>query len=182
MITLAVAAVLAAVAIPNMRDFIRNNRLTAAGNDMLRSLQVARSEAIKRQQVVAACASGDPMADDPGCSGGAFTGWIVFQDTNNNWERDSGEDVLDRQSVAQGVRVVNNNSGVVSYSPSGFSNSTPGKTPTSRIVICDERGIVQTGTNSLGRAVLIEPAGRARVTKEYATVDLALNTIGGSCP
>ena len=36
MITLAVAGTLAAIAVPNMRDFMRNNRLTSAANDMLR--------------------------------------------------------------------------------------------------------------------------------------------------
>ncbi len=62
MITLAVAGVLAAIAVPNMRDFMRNNRLSSSANDMLRSVQVARSEAVKRQQIVAACASADPNA------------------------------------------------------------------------------------------------------------------------
>src|SRR5687767_3310746 len=78
MFTVAVAAVLASIAVPNMRDFIRNGRLTSAANDLLRSTQVARSEAIKRQTIVALCASADPSAANPTCSNGAFTGWIVF--------------------------------------------------------------------------------------------------------
>ena len=49
MITLAVAGTLAAIAVPNMRDFMRNNRLSSSANDLLRSVQVARSEAVKRQ-------------------------------------------------------------------------------------------------------------------------------------
>ena len=65
MITVAVAGTLAAIAVPNMRDFMRNNRLSSAANDMLRSVQVARSEAVKRQQIVATCASADPNADQP---------------------------------------------------------------------------------------------------------------------
>ena len=80
MITLAVAGTLAAIAVPNMRDFMRNNRLSSSANDMLRSVQVARSEAVKRQAIVAVCASSDPDAADPTCSGGALNGWIVFQD------------------------------------------------------------------------------------------------------
>lgn len=182
MITLAVAGVLAAIAVPNMRDFLRNNRLTAASNDLLRSMQMARSEAIKRQQIVAVCASSNPDAGEPTCSDVAFTGWIVFQDTNNNWQREVGEEVLEHPSVPDRVTVVNNNEGMVSYAASGFANSTPGKSPTSRIVLCDERGNVQAGANSAARALFIEPTGRTRVARDYADVGAALSTIGETCP
>jgi type IV fimbrial biogenesis protein FimT len=182
MITLAVAGVLAAIAVPNMRDFLRNNRLSSATNDLLRSVQVARSEAIKRQQIVTACASSDPDAADPTCSGGALSGWIVFQDANNNWDRDAGELIIDRQSVPTSVTVRNNNTGKVSYTATGFANSTPGQTPTSRVVICDTRGNSAIGANSVARGLIIEPTGRARTTRDYAEISSALSVIGGTCP
>ena len=182
MITLALAAVMTAIAIPNMRDFVRNNRLTGATNDLLRSVQLARSEAIKRHSVVAACASADPFDAGAGCSNGAFTGWIVFEDTNNNWDRDAGEPILDRKNVAMGVEVVSNNNGLVSYAPSGFAHSTPGQTPTNRVVICDDRGNQNLGGASTARALIIEQAGRARSTRDYTDVSAALVTIGDSCP
>lgn len=182
MLTIAVAAVLAAVAIPNMRDFVRNNRLASASNDLLRSVQISRSEAIKRQTFVATCASANPLADAATCSGGAFDGWIVFEDTNNNWTRDVGEAVLDRKQVPSGVVAVNNNDGVVSFAATGFSNKTPGKTATNRVVFCDERGNVQVGASSAARALVIESAGRARVTRHYTEVSSALSDIGATCP
>ena len=185
MITLAVAGTLAAIAVPNMRDFMRNNRLTAATNDMLRSVQVARSEAVKRQRVVTVCASSNPDAEAAVCSEGSMSGWIVFQDTNNNWDRDPGdatEVVLDRKTAADGVTVVNNSTGKVSYNGTGFANSTPGQTPMSLAVICDERGVAATGNNSLARALLITPTGRARTTKDKTEVADTLDDIGGSCP
>jgi type IV fimbrial biogenesis protein FimT len=181
MLTIAVAAVLAAIAVPNMRDFIRNNRLTAASNDLLRSLQLARSEAIKRQQFVAVCSSSNPDAEAATCSGGALTGWMVFVDANNNWQRDSGEEILDRASVAEGVSVSNDATGKVSFAPSGFANVTAGQTAASRVAICDARGNTQIGTNSVARALIIEATGRARVTKDYDEVDSAI-TIAGECP
>jgi type IV fimbrial biogenesis protein FimT len=182
MITIAVAAVLAAIAVPNMRDFLRNGRLTSAANEMLRAMQIARSEAIKRQLPVAVCASANPSATDPTCSNGSFTGWIVFEDSNNDWQWGAGEEVLARQNVDDGVAVVNNNLGMVSYANTGFANSTPGKTATTRIVICDSRGNSQIGANSVARAVIIEPAGRSRISREYADVTAALTLIGDSCP
>lgn len=182
MVTVAVAGTLAAIAVPNMRDFMRNNRLSSAANDMLRGVQVARSEAVKRQQIVATCASANPDATNPTCSGGAFTGWIVFHDANNNWNRDNGEDILTRQRVANGVTVVNDSTGKVSYNATGFANSTPGQTPMSRVVICDVRGLQAVGTNSVARALYIEPTGRARTTRVQQDVSDALDDIGGSCP
>jgi type IV fimbrial biogenesis protein FimT len=185
MITLAVAGTLAAIAVPNMRDFMRNNRLTSAANDMLRSVQVARSEAVKRQLVVTACASSNPDAADATCSEGNLSGWIVFQDTNRDWERDPAnptEVIIDRKSVPDGVSVVNDSAGKVSYNATGFANSTAGQTPTTLVVICDARGIVAVGDNSVARALLITVTGRARATKNHAEVSDALDDIGGSCP
>ena len=182
MITLAVAGTLAAIAVPNMRDFMRNNRLSTAANDMLRSMQVARSEAVKRQQVVAVCATANPDATDPTCSGGAMTGWIVFQDTNVSWDRDAGEEVIDRKSIPGNVIVRSNNTGKVSYNTTGFATSTPGQTPMSRVVICDVRGNLTVGADSVARSMFIEPTGRARITRVPADITSALSATGGTCP
>lgn len=184
MITLAVAGTLAAIAVPNMRDFMRNNRLSSVANDMLRSVQVARSEAVKRQRVMTACASSNPDADAATCSEGALSGWIVFQDSNNNWDRDPGdatEVVIDRKSVPAGVTVRNDSTGKVSYNATGFANSTPGQTPMSRVVICDVRGNFAVGANSVARALFIENTGRARVTRDHTEVTNALGATG-ACP
>lgn len=48
MVTIAVAAILLAVAVPSFRHLIISNRLTTAANDVVTALTVARSEAIKR--------------------------------------------------------------------------------------------------------------------------------------
>jgi type IV fimbrial biogenesis protein FimT len=181
MITLAVAGTLAAIAVPNMRDFMRNNRLSSAANDMLRSVQVARSEAVKRQAVVAVCASNAPDAANPTCSDGALSGWIIFVDANTNWNRDGTEAVLERKSAPAGISISNNQTGKVSYSPTGFATSTAGQTPTSRVVICDSRGNRVVGANSVARALFIEATVRARITRDPTEITNALTATGGSC-
>lgn len=182
MTTVAVVGVLAAVAIPNMRDFIRNNRLTAAANDMLHSTQTARSEAIKRQLNVVVCASDAPLADPPECSYGAFHGWVVFQDTDGDWTFDAGEPVVERHElVDSSVTVLNDNDGIISYSPSGFANPAGAKTPSHNVVICDVRGNASVGNSSSARAVFIEDTGRSRVSKYVADVTKAIGKTG-SCP
>ena len=52
MVTVAVLAILLTVAIPNYQAFVLNTRMTAQANDFLASLQLARSEAIKRNASV----------------------------------------------------------------------------------------------------------------------------------
>lgn len=192
MLTIAVAGVLAAIAIPSMRDFNRNARLTSAVNDLLRSTQTARSEAITRQSNVVVCASDDPLAAEPACADeGNFTGWIVFQDTNSNWTFDGddedtpaedGEPIIQRyEPVPASVSVRADNDGIFSYSPNGFATPAGAITPSSRVVFCDERGDRAMGNDSTARALFVEPTGRARVTKDRIEVGAAIGATG-ACP
>jgi type IV fimbrial biogenesis protein FimT len=48
MVTVAVVAVLAAIALPNFRDFIRRNNVTTQTSNLFADLQLARSQAISR--------------------------------------------------------------------------------------------------------------------------------------
>lgn len=183
MVTLAVAGVLAAIAVPNFQSFFQNNRLTAASNDLLRSIQVSRSEAIKRQTNVVVCASDAPDAADPDCSNGDFEGWVVFEDQDSDWEHDSTEEIIERHPLLHdSLTVLTDNGGFVSFSRSGFANPSDGtNVPTRTIVIHDERGVQQTGSSATARAVLIEVTGRASVTKAYADVCDALSEFSESC-
>lgn len=183
---LGMVAILTAIAAPSMRDFIRNNRLTAAGNDLLHSLRFARTEAVKRQGNVVVCATDNPDAADAAltCSDGAFSGWFVFADTNTSWTHDAAEAVMEKHAaVDASVTVRNDNNGIVSYGASGFANPPGGgKVPTANVVICDERGDTAQGANSTARALFITNTGRARVSHTHADVGNALATMGVSCP
>src|SRR5260221_986384 len=189
MVTVSVAAILMAIAIPNMRNFLRNNRLTSGVNDLLHSIQVARTEAIKRQQgSVVVCGTTDPAAGTAAltCTYDTFRGWFVFQDTNGNWQRDAGEPVIETHTlIAASVTVKPDANGdIVSFGPSGFANPAGAKVPTATLIMCDARGVVAVGTGSTGRALFITATGRARATATYADVhDTALPLVtGGSCP
>ena len=189
MVTLAVAAILMAVAIPNLRDFLRNNRLTGGVNDLLHSIQVARTEAIKRQQgSVVVCGTTDPAAGTAAltCTYNTFRGWFVFQDLNSNWQRDAGEPVIETHTLIDASVTVkpDANGDIVSFGPSGFANPAGAKVPTATLIMCDARGVVAVGTGSTGRALFITATGRARATAAYADVhNTALPLVtGGSCP
>ena len=55
MVTIAVAAVLLAVAVPGFTNLILSNKLTTVTNEWVTAVNVARSEAIKRNGNVAIC-------------------------------------------------------------------------------------------------------------------------------
>lgn len=75
MVTITVAALLLAIGVPTFRDVALGSRLSATANDLLASVQLARSEAIKRNITVTVC----PSTDGAACDGGADwdQGWIV---------------------------------------------------------------------------------------------------------
>ena len=183
MIALAIVGVLLTVGVPTMRTFSQNNRLTAASNDLLRSLQVARSEAIKRQATVVVCASSNPTATSPTCSYGAFRGWIVAEDTDKNWQVDSGEAVIERHELIDpGVTVSTDKNGIESFNVFGFANPDGTKAGTRNVVFCDSRGKQVIGNTSVVRVVRIDQTGRARVTRVSNDVDDALTRTAGTCP
>jgi type IV fimbrial biogenesis protein FimT len=78
MVTVAVLAIIAAIAYPSFTSVINSNRLAGAANDLLGDLQYARSEAIRRSAHVAVCASTDATT----CAGAAgnWSSWIVLLD------------------------------------------------------------------------------------------------------
>lgn len=79
MVTLAVVAILLAVATPSFADLLRANRIAAANNALVTSLHVARAEALRRGRPVTVC----PSVDQRSCSGSLQwgSGWVVFEDT-----------------------------------------------------------------------------------------------------
>jgi len=81
MITVAILAILAAIAAPNFRDMIVRNRLASASNDLLLSLQTARSEAIRLNSTVTVCRSNNGTD----CTAGGWEqGWIVFHNRDSD--------------------------------------------------------------------------------------------------
>jgi type IV fimbrial biogenesis protein FimT len=78
LVAVAIAAVLFAIGVPMFRDVALGSRLSAAANNLLSSIQLARSEAIKRNVNVTLCASSDGAS----CAGagGWEQGWITIVD------------------------------------------------------------------------------------------------------
>ena len=185
MMALAVTAILAMLVVPNMRDYLRNSRLSSAGNDLLHSLAVARAEAVKRQTNAIVCSSASPSTAAPVCDGSPFRGWFVFADTNNNGVFDAADIIVERHGpVDPSVTVKQDGNGLQIFLPSGFARPAAGGfVPTRNIVYCDARGnVAATAGNSTARAVVVTATGRARVTRVIADITASLVSVGGGCP
>lgn len=77
MVTLAVAAIVIGVAVPSFNTQIRNSRATGLAEQLVTTINFARSEAVKRGARVSVCASNDGLQ----CAGSWNDGWIVFVDS-----------------------------------------------------------------------------------------------------
>jgi type IV fimbrial biogenesis protein FimT len=83
MVVVAISAILVTLAAPSMRQFVGKWQLSNALNAYNSSLQIARSEAVKRGRVTRICrsANGTICATDAPTNGWA-TGWLVYVDND----------------------------------------------------------------------------------------------------
>ena len=83
MIAIAILSILAFVAVPSLQSFSGTSTQRAAIDQLLSSIQFARSEAISKGQVVSLCKHGiQPLTCDEN-SGSWGNGWSVFRAGNN---------------------------------------------------------------------------------------------------
>lgn len=149
LVSVAILAILLSVAVPSFITFVQNSRLVGQTNDLVTSLNYARSEAIKRGVRVSVCS----RLNNTTCSGAAVfnwdTGWLVFVNPNGDAVVDVGETVLQvRQPLENGNTLRTAGIQRVTYQNSGFSNNAD------TFRLCDSRGIAS------GRAIVVSLQGR----------------------
>ena len=148
-LTLSLAALMVGIAVPSMTDFMANQRITAATNQMIAHLQYARTEAITRYQNVIAC----PSDDQFNCTGNRWdVGWIVFLDPDDNRQADQTQDILRVVSADERVQISSGGRFRVRFQPSGGAY---GSNLTLRV--CSPVKQLD------GRAVIVSNPGRVRV-------------------
>ena len=98
MITIAIVAILIAIAVPGMQDISRRSKQRNAIGDMSSMLARARSEAATRYKPITICAStGGSVCDNSTAWG---RGWLMFVDdgsgggTVNDKQRQTGEEII----------------------------------------------------------------------------------------
>ncbi|MEN1959065.1 GspH/FimT family pseudopilin [Luteimonas sp. MJ246] len=76
LVTIAIVAILVTIGFPSFQSSLRSNRIASANNELIASLSLARSEAVRSVRGGGVCASEDGLS----CSGTWDDGWIVWQD------------------------------------------------------------------------------------------------------
>lgn len=150
MLTLAIVAVLLAIAVPGFRLITQNSQQRNAIADINNMLARVRTEVAARHRGVTVCVSDDQAT----CSGNATweDGWIVFIDTDEDGTHDVGEaTVAIHQAFPEGItiRTLGVTSGLT-YDNDGL----PASAATFRY--CDERGLTSM------RAVIVGESGMVR--------------------
>ena len=109
MVTVGIGAIMLTLAAPSFQESIRNNRLTAQSNDLFTSLNLARSEAVKRRSIVSLCTSSDQAS----CTNSNWSaGWIVRDETSG--------DVIRAFPAMKGGTTVTSADNQVRYAQTGF--------------------------------------------------------------
>jgi type IV fimbrial biogenesis protein FimT len=155
LIVIAILGILLALATPGFQDTIESANTNTQVKVMLTTLNLARSEAIKRKQDVSVCAT----SDGADCDAGNWSeGWMVFVDNNGDANGASGSvdagdvvirvfDTLGAGSTA--TLTVN----MISYNSLGFSATGGVQT----FLICPA-----TNNAANARSIEIGPSGRGR--------------------
>ena len=162
MVVVSLIAILMMVATPSLRDAMLNARMTAMVNDTMGDLNIARSEAVKRNATVTLC----PSANGATCAGTNWTqGWIIFSEVSpaNGVRTVATEELIKRTSAIENknpnaLTVLSGTTPVasISYGPSGAVTNG------ALIVftMCDVRADADSVTNPTGRQVVINMTGR----------------------
>ncbi len=156
-VAMAVATILVAVAVPNMRTFIQNGRLNTHVNDLIGDLNLARSEAIKRRANVGIATS---TAGTCVTGGNWRNGRVIFLDTNPaDGTCNAGETILrfrEPLSSSANDTLTTTAPDPIIFGANGASNLPVGATSTFNF--CDDRGpgkAKQVNLNFMGRAAVM---------------------------
>lgn len=148
MVVLAIGAILMAMAVPAARDFIQSAQMTNATNELVRAINLARTESAKRGVPVylTAIATGD-AANEWG------NGWRVWLDSDGDAVFQAGEKELHlADPLGSGITLDSvNDRTQFKYFPSGRVDA--GDT----FNLCDQRS----GTTD--REIVVNAAGRSTV-------------------
>jgi len=157
---LALAAILLTIGVPTFQEMIRNNRAATHANEFMSTLNLARSEAVKRGRRVALCKS----SDNATCvtTGAWDQGWIVFVDANNDADA-AGDNIIRVHGALSGGNTLQGSTDVanyISYSPDGVVRLTSGASLAANTVLTF--GLCVSGQKS---TIEIGQTGRTRVNK-----------------
>ena len=166
MVAILVLSLLLGLGVPGFVTMFKNNRMVSMANELVADINLARSEAIKRNGQVGLCASSTGAACLTGASSKQWEGgWTVFYDGDKSGDlgtQDCSSAVLDcrlagNKGLDTGMTLRSSFADALIYKSSGSADQ-----PSGTFGLCDDRGAAS------GRTVLVSRSGRPRVTSPSA--------------
>lgn len=158
LVTLAVAGILLAIAIPGYAFLANTNKLAVVTNELVVALQLARSEAVKRGQRVTVCKSFNTSSTSCSSVGGWQQGWLVFVDSGIRGVVEPSDTVIHIYGGAPNAIITAINFNLfVSYLPNGRSEGSSWL-PNDTMLVCLAGNARKVIVNKTGR-VRLESAG-----------------------
>lgn len=90
LVTISIAVILMTVAVPGFQTLMTSNRLSSITTEFMGTINLARSEAIKRGLPAVICHSSNGST----CGGSWSDGWIIFVDADADGVKDAGETLV----------------------------------------------------------------------------------------
>ena len=179
MITIIIAAILVAIAVPGFQGFIKRNAVTSTANSLLADLQYARGEAVSRRAVTIVC----PGTTATGCATGKdwyVNGWFAYRETapGASASFSSTDDESMRSSKVSSANV--SVQAADSYTCSGSSGTRNGAicfdqagssldSGVVTLLVCAKAdsgdGIGESTGKIPGNRIVVSPSGRAAIQK-----------------
>jgi len=151
LVTFAVAAILAGIAVPSFQNSIQSSQISSQANNFISALNLARSESVKRGRNVGISATSPVAANEFG------SGWSVWVDANNNGVIDMDEEVMRTYPVLKGSNTLDSADDIAAFqfAPTGFIvASSVGGIANLTFNLCKTTG------DKMGRQFIVKSSGR----------------------
>ncbi|HDS0922811.1 TPA: GspH/FimT family pseudopilin [Stenotrophomonas maltophilia] len=154
MITVAVVAILAAIAFPSFQSTLRSNRVASASNEVSGLVALARSEAIRNKRGGGVCGSTSGTT----CDGAWGKGMLAWSDVDSNGALDANEVVLRFVAMNPAITATGPNAAGITFDARG------------RRVGSDDKEVVLQPTSCKNQALLrrlkVNASGQISTAKE----------------
>jgi len=154
MVTIAVVAILAAIAFPSFQQTLRSSRVSAANNEVIGLVNLARSEAIRSGVGGGVCGS----AAGDSCDGEWGLGMLAFSDPDGDGALGTDGTVL-RFVAVNGALEVTGPEEEIAFDGRGRRRASGNQTIGVRPETCNENSLQQ-------RELVVNASGQLRSTKE----------------
>lgn len=167
MVTIAILAILMALAVPSFTALIRSNRLTSTANELVAALQLTRSEAVRLNGGVSLCRSDNGKAC---AAGGNWTGFLVVARDGTVLRTSTlRADLIVRSNVLDGLN------DRLTFGADGVARNNAGDPLTMVIAVCMP---VANPTSPPNNVRNVEMLGGSRIRVQSSSDNGTCNTTG----